>query len=68
MTALDIVDQVVIGDCDELGLDFKNHFLKEAGVELYKYKISPQVLASLSKDGNNEAAIKYFINLIKKSN
>lgn len=44
---------------------FKNHFLKEAGVELYKYKISPQVLASLSKDGNNEAAIKYFTNLIK---
>jgi len=44
---------------------FKNHFLKEAGVGLYKYKISPQVLASLSKDGNNEAAIKYFTNLIK---
>ena len=28
MTALDMVDQVVIGDCNELGLDFKEHFLK----------------------------------------
>ena len=28
MTALEIVDQVVIGDCDEHGLDFKEHFLK----------------------------------------
>ena len=28
MTALDMVDQVVIGDCNQLGLDFKDHFLK----------------------------------------
>ncbi|MEC8279146.1 MAG: adenylyltransferase/cytidyltransferase family protein [Verrucomicrobiota bacterium] len=28
MTALDMVDQVVIGYCNELGLDFKEHFLK----------------------------------------
>lgn len=27
LSALDIVDQVVIGDCDALGLDFKDHFL-----------------------------------------
>jgi len=28
MTALDMVDEVVIGDCDEPGLDFKKHFLR----------------------------------------
>ena len=28
MDSLNIVDQVVIGDCQELGLDFKNHFLE----------------------------------------
>ncbi len=28
MTSLDMVDQVVIGDCEELGLDFKDHFLR----------------------------------------
>ncbi|MGJ8652045.1 MAG: adenylyltransferase/cytidyltransferase family protein [Opitutaceae bacterium] len=40
MTALDIVDQVVIGDCEELGLDFKEHFLK----------IRPDVLAVTEDD------------------
>lgn len=40
MTALDIVDQVVIGDCDELGLDFKEHFLK----------IKPNILAVTEDD------------------
>ncbi|NQY32004.1 MAG: adenylyltransferase/cytidyltransferase family protein [Coraliomargarita sp.] len=40
MTALDIVDEVVIGDCDELGLDFKEHFLK----------IKPDVLAVTEDD------------------
>lgn len=40
MTALDIVDQVVIGDCDELGLDFKDHFLS----------IKPDVLAVTEDD------------------
>lgn len=40
MTALDIVDQVVIGDCRELGLDFKEHFLK----------IRPDVLAVTEDD------------------
>ncbi len=40
MTALDIVDEVVIGDCNELGLDFKNHFLK----------IKPDVLAVTEDD------------------
>lgn len=44
MTALDIVDQVVIGDCDELGLDFKEHFLK----------IRPDVLA-VTEDDQYEA-------------
>ena len=28
MTALEVVDQVVIGSCEDLGLDFKEHFLK----------------------------------------
>ena len=28
MDSLNVVDQVVIGDCQELGLDFKNHFLE----------------------------------------
>ena len=28
MTAIDIIDQVVIGDCNVHGLDFKDHFLK----------------------------------------
>lgn len=40
MTALDIVDQVVIGDCDELGLDFKEHFLN----------IRPDILAVTEDD------------------
>ena len=35
MTALEMVDQVVIGDYNELGLDFKEHFLQ----------IEPDVLA-----------------------
>ena len=40
MTALDMVDQVVIGDCNELGLDFKEHFIK----------IKPDVLAVTEDD------------------
>ncbi|MGJ8649205.1 MAG: adenylyltransferase/cytidyltransferase family protein [Opitutaceae bacterium] len=40
MTSLDIVDQVVIGDCDDLGLDFKDHFLK----------IRPDILAVTEDD------------------
>ncbi|PXA05455.1 cytidyltransferase [Coraliomargarita sinensis] len=44
ITALDIVDQVVIGDCDELGLDFKEHFLT----------IKPDILA-VTEDDQYEA-------------
>lgn len=40
MTSLDIIDQVVVGDCDEIGLDFKHHFLK----------ICPDVLAVTEDD------------------
>ncbi|MGB0409614.1 MAG: adenylyltransferase/cytidyltransferase family protein, partial [Opitutales bacterium] len=40
MTSLDIVDQVVIGDCDERGLDFKDHFLA----------IKPDILAVTEDD------------------
>jgi cytidyltransferase-like protein len=40
MTALDIVDQVVIGGCADLGLDFKDHFLK----------IRPDILAVTEDD------------------
>lgn len=40
MTALDIVDQVVVGDCQELGLDFKEHFTK----------IRPHILAVTEDD------------------
>ncbi|MGJ8640794.1 MAG: adenylyltransferase/cytidyltransferase family protein [Opitutaceae bacterium] len=40
MAALEIVDQVVIGDSHELGLDFKDHFLK----------IKPDVLAVTEDD------------------
>ena len=45
MTSLDIVDQVVIGDCEELGLDFKNHFLK----------IRPDILAVTEDDQYGDA-------------
>jgi cytidyltransferase-like protein len=45
MTSLDIVDQVVIGDCDELGLDFKHHFLK----------ICPNILAVTEDDQYGDA-------------
>ncbi len=45
MSALDIVDQVVIGDCNELGLDFKSHFLR----------IKPDVLAVTEDDQYAEA-------------
>ncbi len=44
MTSLDMVDEVVIGDCDELGLDFKNHFLR----------IKPDILA-VTEDDQYEA-------------
>lgn len=27
-TSIEVIDQVVIGDCQDLGLDFKDHFLK----------------------------------------
>lgn len=40
MTAITVIDEVVIGDCDELGLDFKEHFLK----------IQPQILAVTEDD------------------
>lgn len=40
MSSLDIVDQVVIGDCGELGLDFKEHFLA----------LKPDVLAVTEDD------------------
>jgi len=40
MTALEVIDQVVIGDCEELGLDFKDHFLK----------LRPDVLAVTEDD------------------
>ena len=40
MTALEVIDQVVIGDCEDLGLDFKDHFLK----------IRPDILAVTEDD------------------
>ncbi|MCH6255352.1 adenylyltransferase/cytidyltransferase family protein [Puniceicoccaceae bacterium K14] len=40
MTSLDVVDEVVIGDSHEIGLDFKDHFLK----------IRPDVLAVTDDD------------------
>ena len=40
IAALDMVDQVVVGDYNELGLDFKEHFLK----------IQPDVLAVTEDD------------------
>jgi len=40
MSALEIVDQVVVGKCEELGLDFKDHFLK----------LRPDVLAVTEDD------------------
>ena len=40
MTALEVIDQVVIGDCEDLGLDFKDHFLK----------IRPDILAVTDDD------------------
>jgi hypothetical protein len=43
---------------------FKNHFLKEAGQNLFKFNFSASFLSSLTEDGNNKAAINYFVNLI----
>lgn len=40
MQAIDIIDQVVIGTCNELGLDFKDHFLE----------IKPDILAVTEDD------------------
>lgn len=40
ITSIDIVDDVVIGDCDEVGLDFKEHFLR----------IQPDILAVTEDD------------------
>jgi cytidyltransferase-like protein len=40
MSALDVVDQVVIGSCTDVGLDFKDHFLK----------IRPDILAVTEDD------------------
>lgn len=40
MTSLDIVDQVVIGTCQERGLDFKDHFLR----------LKPDILAVTEDD------------------
>lgn len=40
MSALDVVDQVVIGTCQELGLDFKDHFLS----------LKPDILAVTEDD------------------
>ncbi len=40
MTSLEMVDQVVIGDCSELGLDFKDHFLR----------LKPDILAVTEDD------------------
>jgi hypothetical protein len=44
---------------------FKNHFLKEARQNLFKFNFSSGFLSSLTKDGNNSEAIKYFVNLIE---
>ena len=43
---------------------FKNHFLKEARQNLFKFNFSASFLSSLTEDGNNSEAIKYFVNLI----
>jgi len=43
---------------------FKNHFLKEARQNLFKFNFSAGFLSSLTEDGNNSEAIKYFVNLI----
>ena len=43
---------------------FKNHFLKEARQNLFKFNLSSGFLSSLTKDGNNSEAIKYFVDLI----
>ncbi len=40
MSAIQIIDEVVIGDCNEKGLDFKNHFRK----------IKPNILAVTEDD------------------
>jgi cytidyltransferase-like protein len=45
MASLEIVDQVVIGDCEEQGLDFKEHFLR----------VCPDILAVTEDDQYGEA-------------
>ncbi len=45
---------------------FKNHFLKEARQNLFKFNFSSGFLSSLTEDGNNSKAIEYFVNLINK--
>lgn len=40
MSTIDVIDEVVIGDCTEMGLDFKEHFLK----------VRPDILAVTEDD------------------
>ena len=44
---------------------FKNHFLKQARRNLFKFNLNPDFLATLTDNGNNSEAIKYFVNLIE---
>jgi hypothetical protein len=43
---------------------FKNHFLKKAGKDIFKYQFGSGFLSSLSVGGNNSKAIEYFVGQI----
>ena len=43
---------------------FKNHFLKKAGKDIFKYQFGSGFLSALSVNGDNSKAIEYFVNLI----
>ena len=43
---------------------FKNHFLKKAGKDIFKFQYDAGFLGFLSENGDNSKAIKHFVNLI----
>ena len=43
---------------------FKNHFLKKAGKDIFKYQLGSGYLSSLSINGDNSKAIAEFVKLI----
>ena len=47
---------------------FKNHFLKKAGKDIFKFQYDAGFLGLLSENGDNSKAVEYFVNLIDNDN